>query len=889
LETDRALLSEGTYASCSIQKILGEKRKMQIAKNKSMATLIALFLMFAMTFSLVALPTANAHTPIWNIPTFAFINATPNPVGLGQNAFVVMWIDKAFPSAVAGNDVRPHDYTLTIIKPDGTTQTMNWPVVTDPTSSQYTSFTADQIGNYTLKFNYGGQVYTFGGAYQSDVFLPSNATTTLTVQQQPVAATPDYPLPTAYWTRPIEGQNTNWAIIASNWLGSTDYSAMGSPSLQYDFQPNGTAPNTAHIMWTKPVNYGGIVGGSPGGITGNSFYTGSSYQERFNQPIIMYGKLYYSVPYGNNPTGGGYTCVDLTTGETLWTTNTTGIGDPQFGYNYEYDSPNQHGVLPNGLLITTATVSGLGTVWRTYDPNTGIPTTMNITNVPSGYQVYGASGETIQYVLTNYGSTTVPKYNLLEWNSSNVFGGGSGLAPANWYSGTANASLPSSYDWNITAPWLMSGATILSAFIGDILLGRNGSLPAIGADNPYTYWAMSLKPATRGQMLWMKTYDAPSGNITVLPGPVDQTTRVFALAYKETRQWVGFSLDSGNLVWGPTPSENSYSYYTMSMLPYGNTPFGRVAYGRLYDAGYGGVLYCFDMRTGSLLWTYGNGGPGNSTSAGLDAVWPNWPIFPFAIADGKIYLGQGEHSMNTPIYKGELTRCVDAYTGQEMWTIMGNAGYRTRSGMAVADGYMAYLNRYDEQIDCFGMGPSATKVEAPMTSITAGDKVVIRGTVTDISAGTQQEEQAADFPNGVPAVSDASMSAWMEYVYMQKPMPTNVTGVNVSLDAIDPNGNYIHIGNVTSDTSGTFGYTWTAPNVPGQYNIIATFAGSESYWSSHAETYSVVQGAPAATAAPTPTPLSVADMYFVPAVAAIIVVIIIVGAVIALLMLRKRP
>ena len=54
---------------------------------------------------------------------------------------------------------------------------------------------------------------------------------------------------------------------------------------------------------------------------------------------------------------------------------------------------------------------------------------------------------------------------------------------------------------------------------------------------------------------------------------------------------------------------------------------------------------------------------------------------------------------------------------------------------------------------------------------------MIKGTVTDISAGTKQDQQAARFPNGVPAVSDESQSAWMEYVYMQKPRPTNVTGV----------------------------------------------------------------------------------------------------------------
>jgi hypothetical protein len=128
----------------------------------------------------------------------------------------------------------------------------------------------------------------------------------------------------------------------------------------------------------------------------------------------------------------------------------------------------------------------------------------------------------------------------------------------------------------------------------------------------------------------------------------------------------------------------------------------------------------------------------------------------------------------------------------------------------------------------------------------------------------------------------------MAYVYMQKPRPTNATGVPVSIDVIDSNGNYRNIGTTTSDASGMFTLTWM-PDIPGNYTVIATFAGSDSYWGSSSETSFVTTAAPAATAAPTPTPTSVADMYFVPAVAAIIIVIIIVGAVLALLMLRKRP
>ena len=55
---------------------------------------------------------------------------------------------------------------------------------------------------------------------------------------------------------------------------------------------------------------------------------------------------------------------------------------------------------------------------------------------------------------------------------------------------------------------------------------------------------------------------------------------------------------------------------------------------------------------------------------------------------------------------------------------------------------------------------------------------------------------------GTPAISDESMGPWMEYLYENQAKPTNATGVPVELTAIDPNGNYIQIGSVTSDLTG---------------------------------------------------------------------------------------
>jgi hypothetical protein len=128
----------------------------------------------------------------------------------------------------------------------------------------------------------------------------------------------------------------------------------------------------------------------------------------------------------------------------------------------------------------------------------------------------------------------------------------------------------------------------------------------------------------------------------------------------------------------------------------------------------------------------------------------------------------------------------------------------------------------------------------------------------------------------------------MEYLYEQQAEPLNATGVPVTLTYVDPNNNIGTIGTATSDITGQYTYAFT-PAVPGTYTIIATFCGTNSYYSSTAETHLLSVAATAATSAPTATPTSIADMYFVPAIAGLFVVIIVVAIVLALLMLRKKP
>jgi hypothetical protein len=201
---------------------------------------------------------------------------------------------------------------------------------------------------------------------------------------------------------------------------------------------------------------------------------------------------------------------------------------------------------------------------------------------------------------------------------------------------------------------------------------------------------------------------------------------------------------------------------------------------------------------------------------------------------------------------------------------------------------MTTLNAYDNQIYAWGKGPTQMMVSAPAVGIATNTPITIRGTIMDISAGTKQEATAANFPNGLPCISEASQSDWMEYVYMQQSKPTNATGVAVQINVEDGNGNFRTVGTTTSDDAGMFTFTWT-PDIAGDYKVIANFAGSESYYASSAET-SFHASEPAASSTPQSTSAaSMADQYFLPAVIGIILVVVICFAILALILLRKKP
>jgi hypothetical protein len=261
-----------------------------------------------------------------------------------------------------------------------------------------------------------------------------------------------------------------------------------------------------------------------------------------------------------------------------------------------------------------------------------------------------------------------------------------------------------------------------------------------------------------------------------------------------------------------------------------------IAYGKLYvNPKMHGQIYAFDVQTGDLEWIYEAEDPYN------EMLWGNnWPIYPMFITDGKIYLGHSEHSPVDPKPRGAPYICLDAETGEEIWRGDGLFRVTDWGGESViGDSIIATYDSYDQMIYAIGKGPTKITIDAPSIGSDWGDKIVLRGRVTDVSPGTNSIEMNARFPNGVPAVSDGDMSAWMRYVYKQFDMPM-VSGVPVKLEVVvDPNYNWYDIGTAYTDATGFYSIEWEPP-VPGHYLILASFEGSNAYYPTYIETSIVV-------------------------------------------------
>ena len=835
---------------------------MKTFRDRTKAATIFLVLMLTMASTLITvLPLVNAI----DIDTYAFLTVSPSPVGVGQPVTIFMWLDKLPPlDPILGSwNASWANYTLTVTKPDGTTQSLG-PFKSDSTAFAWAPYAPDMIGTYYFQFSFSGQT-----ALDDNYYKPStSAKVALTVQEEPIAEWPAAPLPTDYWERPINAENREWYTIGGNWLGSGTYTNMWAwYNASGNFNPYTKAPNSAHIVWTKPLQFGGLIGGQFGGGDKSNYYTGKLYEPVFSPAIIINGVLYYNTPA---PPREGYYAVDLRTGQTLWWHNSTGPpfmslampgGHGGYGFAgitmgqvYNYKSPNQEGGIPY-LWFTQ------NTTWYMYDAVTGnlILTLSNARPRPAnpygGTTAEGPDGELLVYFLDGANNW------LAMWNSSRVSGmlaGETGTAGWQW-----RPPVGATLDWRTGIQWNVTTQAYPGQSIAkisrDIILATTG-----GSEyNVPQKWQMEIAyNASTGKQVWAQNRTFPTETTAYwLMGPLMDD--IYTEFQKGPMQWYGFDAYTGEQIWGPTePYENAWG----SQISY-----SMGAYGNFYALSSDGV-HAFNIVTGQHLWDF------YAEPTGLEL--PGFSTYPFersgfTIADGKVFATTGIQ-YGVGLFRGAALYAIDAKSGKQLWSISGFY----QCNMPVADGYLIAFNGYDNQLYCFGKGLTATIVSASPKVVAKGSSVVIEGTVTDQSPG----DTCLGIPAaGTPAIADEYMTEWMEYLHMQKPMPTNAAGVEVSLDTIDPNGNFVHIGTATSDMSGLNSYMWT-PEHEGKYTIIATFEGSESYWRSTAETALGVSEASAKTASEPAAPTPPYEMYTIYTVIAIIIAVAMVG----LMLLSKK-
>ena len=927
--------------------------------TKIVISIILMIAMVTSCFSAFPLMVKAQVTPI-NVYSYAYVGSSVGDggtVGLGQPMQLVCWTKDLPPDIGETNGIIAspngragwYGWVINVTKPNGTTESITLPY-SDPVGADYISYTPDQVGTYTIisifpdttknTVNSTGQI-TAIRRYSAAVSVPSQ----FIVTAEPTPLWPEAPLPDDYWTLPVNAMSRSWLpLIAARLQGAANVwplGASGGTVPNYSYSSGPTAP---HILWSTPFSIGGLMDTRTGSVSyETTHYQGTS----FSPGIILDGKLYFS-PRQTNEGNGGMQILDLFTGNTLY----INYSAPTYAMAsiYNYISPNQMGgfaylwktsgvtlpeiinvaqavqtqgnmsVIQKGNPITinrTATTNSFGTVWEMDDGWTRQPISYIANVSTAGTQVYTEDGSICYYNIVNKGNITNPSWYCSIWNSSagtmpasqlgtglwqwrpagGNFGGASSYFSATLsYNNVHNGEL--FYSANFSIPNVIAPLNSALNETGTIRAIRQDNYMIVGTkgwntnayDQKGYMWCISLAPnSSRGTLLWSSSYNPPYADVTKnitttqtfsggldLDGVYPEDNVITWHDVQTLQRWV-YDLPTGELLW-TSPLQSNWDYYSMGSAV--------VDHKLLCYGSYSGQFIAYDIRTGEKLWSY------NATNIGNESPYGYYPMSPGAYAaNNVVYTYGSEHHLIQPLQRGPMLRCINITNGELLFA-MDTHG----SGMAVADGILIAASAYDNMIYAYGMGPTATKVSAPQTSVTLGQSLMITGSVTDQTPSGRHDTNSVienlntpgtPILKDTPAISDKDMPAWMAYKYMQQGKPADAKGVTVSIDTVDPNGNFFHIDDVTNDITGNFGLKYT-PEVPGTYQIIATFHGSNSYYPSSSITYLTVSEAPATTAPPTPIPATASDMYFLPVSAGLFVLIIVVAALLALL-IRKKP
>ena len=193
----------------------------------------------------------------------------------------------------------------------------------------------------------------------------------------------------------------------------------------------------------------------------------------------------------------------------------------------------------------------------------------------------------------------------------------------------ADPSKPPTVAWTTYIPG--GGLTGIGTTYGDGLVFAGSFLNqqlALNATTGKIVW----DTLTKGPMIFNGVY---SDGLFFRGGTDDNTMYAFDAA-------------TGKIVWTYTPPSDSSGYFTTGPA---------VAYGNVYEMNKDGYLYVFNEQNGALLWTY--------KGADSTLIWPGMPT----VADGMIYVTSGQHAAyNGPAGASQFS-CINAFTGQVIWTL----------------------------------------------------------------------------------------------------------------------------------------------------------------------------------------------------------------------------
>ena len=791
----------------------------------------------------------------------AYLSISPNPVGTGQYILVNLWMTVA-PAA----ERQIQHYTVTFTKPNGTIDKVENLKSYEADGTCWFEYVVDEVGTWQAVFTFPGQFYpagrysngvpnyvnTTGSLYAYDMYYEpaTSPITYLVVQQEPVMSWYS-PLPTDYWTRPISLNNREWNVIAGNYPWDKMHLSGSMAGAQSYYGPYITASHTAHVLWKRQDTFPvGIISGETG-VYGNK---GSG-----NPPSVIFeGRCYdtMTVRWYNGTMISCAVCYDLRTGEMYYMTPTAA---PFYGMTpswIEYNKGTGAEVVGAGEVNTyTASLKVIsGNFMYVISPTTGTFTS-NITL--GGLVATGRHGDWAIMFQTNNSalfSSTAP------FNTT-------GSAIINWSTRGTSQVASSRILRNTTFAEFRSLATGgYDLEHGTNVVQSRFTIGSVGGGRLVGYSLIT------GKLLWNNSYSDSPFN----PGTNCADDGKYFCVF-ENMVVRGIDGLTGKTLWS-----------TKTDYPWGDFWTYNVASGpvdnRFPDAGvfiadsYAGT-YAFNWSTGAIVWRashwappYETGYNANGTAGTSTYPGTGTPI----IVDGMVYVQSSEHTQTAPYARGWGTYCINATTGELLWKldepcVLG----------AAADGYSVISGQYGGVTYYLGKSKSATTVSAPGTAVTLGQSVAITGTVTDLAQASP----------GAACVSEASMGAYMSYLHMQSQLqnmlhPDPVTGVPVSIDAIAPNGDYVHIADVTSDVSSAYSAAWK-PDQVGKYVITATFAGSPSYGISFAETAIVVDPAPEVVP-PVDIPTPIDNTQLLNAILAAVIVAIILAIVAIALVLRKH-